>query len=80
MYIARPFALNHSRQQSFDTILGAAEYLANETGYDLGVEDWIALGKILEMDIEGNTIIPTSFTVVKKQQLVQKTFDINSLL
>lgn len=82
MYIARPFALNHSRQRSFESISEAAEYLENETDpeYIMRVEDWIAIGKIVEVDEAGNEAIPRVFSVVNAQQVIEKSFDIDSIL
>jgi len=80
MYVARPFALNNSRQKNFESIEDACRYLAEETEHDLHPEDWIALGKILEVKSDGSCVTPKVFSVVKKQQVVKKKFDIDSLL
>lgn len=78
MYKAKPFALNESRQKTFDTIEDACAYLADETEHDLSPEDWILLGKIVKVNSDGIEFMPKSFFVAKKQQTVN--IDMNALL
>lgn len=78
MYAAKPFALNCSRQRSFSTVEEASEYLFHETGYEMAPEDWIYLGKLVEVDEDGSERMPESIFVAKKQRMVK--IDLNSLL
>ena len=78
MYAARPFALNLSRQMLFETVEDASEYLFHETGYDMSPEDWIYLGKLVEVNDTGTERMPESIFVAKKQRFVK--IDMSSLL
>lgn len=63
-YVAKPGVFNSLNSKEFSSVLAAKLYLDEFTGYKMPVDDWCVLGKISEVDKNGqplSIVVDTDF-------------------
>ena len=51
-YVAKPNFNTNKDMKEFDTAKEAAKYLLKITGYKMPIDEWIMIGKIIEVEQE----------------------------
>jgi hypothetical protein len=80
MFMAKPNDMNFSNSQKFIDMFEAQAYLEQITGVNMPMDEWIILGKILEVNSHGEHIMPEFYPKVRKGQIVMEKIDIESFL
>jgi len=80
MFLAKPYFKNTLKSKTFDSMQECRQYLNEFAEMNLSIEDWIASGKLLEIDEYGDTFYPEQFPVIVKGQTVMRKFDFDALL
>jgi len=80
MFIAKPNDMNFSNSQKFTSMFEAQSYLENTTGVNMPMDEWIILGKILEVNPYGDNVMPEFYPKVRKGNIVMERVDIDSFL
>jgi hypothetical protein len=80
MFIAKPNDMNFSNSQKFADMFAAQSYLEQVTGVNMPMDEWIILGKILEVSPSGDNVMPEFYPKVRKGQIVMERVDIESFL
>lgn len=55
-FIAMPSMFNRTNSKQFKTIASAKAYLDETTGYKMRADEWCMVGKIMEVDKNGQLI------------------------
>ena len=81
MLLAKPKLTNTLDSKQFETFAECQEYLETYTDTSMPLVDWIAIGKILQVNEDGSTSFPEYFypkTIKVKgvKQTVMTKFDI----
>jgi len=81
MLLAKPKVMNLMFSKEFETFEQCKEYLEQFTGEEMSIKEWIAIGKILQVNEDGSTSFPEYFypkTIKVKgvKQTVMAKFDI----
>jgi hypothetical protein len=81
-YLAKPALNNTQNSKMFDTMFKACDYLNEVTCVEpkMKIDEWIILGKILEVDTCGKTSVPQYFPKVVKGQIKMKRLDMDTFL
>ena len=81
-YLAKPSVSNSQNSKMFESMFKACDYLNEVTGVEpkMKVDEWIVLGKILEVGAGGKTSVPQYFPKVVKGQIKMKRLDMDSFL
>jgi len=81
-FLAKPYAANLQDSMLFESMLNACEYLNEVTGVEpkMKVDEWIVLGKLLEVDARGETSVPQYFPKVVKGEIKMQKLDMDSFL
>ena len=80
MFIAKPNDMNFSNSQKFTDMFEAQSYLEHMTGVNMPMDEWIILGKILEVNPYGDNVMPEFYPKVRKGNIVMERVDIESFL
>ena len=80
MFVAKPNDMNFSNSQKFADMFEAQAYLEKVTGVNIPMDEWIILGKILEVNPYGDNVMPEFYPKVRKGQIVMERVDIESFL
>lgn len=80
MFVAKPNDMNFSNSQKFTDMFEAQAYLEKVTGVNMPMDEWIILGKILEVNPYGDNVMPEFYPKVRKGQVVMERVDIESFL
>jgi hypothetical protein len=80
MFIAKPNDMNFSNSQKFADMFEAQSYLEQVTGVNMPMDEWIILGKILEVNPYGDNVMPEFYPKVRKGNIVMERVDIESFL
>lgn len=81
-FLAKPNDANMSNSMMFESMPAACEYLNEFTGVEpkMKVDEWIVLGKILEVTESGQTKMPDFYPKMVKGKIVMERVDIDSFL
>jgi hypothetical protein len=81
-FIAKPFTANLQDSMLFESMFKACEYLNEVTGVEpkMKVDEWIVLGKLLEVDTRGETSMPKYFPKLVKGEIKMQKLDMDSFL
>lgn len=81
-FLAKPNANNLQDSMIFESMFNACEYLNKVTGVEpkMKIDEWIVLGKLLEVDARGETSMPQYFPKVVKGEIKMKRLDMKSFL
>jgi hypothetical protein len=80
MFIAKPNDMNFSNSQKFADMFAAQTYLEETTGVNMPMDEWIILGKILEVGVDGAPAMPEFYPKMRKGNIVMERVDIESFL
>lgn len=84
MYLAKPNAKNLTGSKQFATMLEAMEYLNEATASDdtvaMPADEWILIGKLLQVNDDGTMTMPTEYPKKVKGQMKMVKFDIDKYL
>lgn len=81
-FLAKPNLSNLQNSMRFESMFKACEYLNEATGVEpkMKIDEWIVLGKLLEVDSMGNTKAPKYFPKVVKGEIKMEKVDVESFL
>ena len=81
-FLAKPNVANLQDSMLFESMFKACEYLNEVTGVEpkMKVDEWIVLGKLLEVDARGETSTPQYFPKVVKGEIKMQKLDMASFL
>jgi len=81
-FLAKPNASNLQNSMIFESMFNACEYLNEVTGVEpkMKIDEWIILGKLLEVDARGETSMPQYFPKVVKGEMKMQKLDMDSFL
>ena len=81
-FLAKPNASNLQNSMIFESMFNACEYLNEVTGVEpkMKIDEWIVLGKLLEVDARGETSMPQYFPKVVKGEMKMQKLDMDSFL
>jgi hypothetical protein len=84
MYLAKPNNKNLTNSRQFATMLEAMEYLneftASEDTVAMPIDEWIVIGKLLQVNEDGTMTMPTEYPKKVKGQIKMVRLDIDSYL
>jgi hypothetical protein len=84
MYLAKPNAKNLTGSKTFATMIEAMEYLNETTSSDdtfaMPVDEWIMIGKLLQVNEDGTLTMPTEYPKKVKGQIKMVRLDIDNYL
>ncbi len=84
MYLAKPNTKNLTNSKEFATMLEAMEYLneatASEDTVAMPIDEWIMVGKLLQVSEDGTLTMPTEYPKKVKGQIKMVRLDIDSYL
>jgi len=80
MFLAKPNERNLSNSVQFEDMFQAQAYLEETTGINMPMDEWIILGKILEIGGDGAMTMPEFYPKVRKGNIVMERVDIESFL
>ena len=84
MYLAKPNTKNLTNSKEFVTMLEAMEYLneatASEDTVAMPIDEWIMVGKLLQVSEDGTLTMPTEYPKKVKGQIKMVRLDIDSYL
>lgn len=88
MFLAKPNSFNSKDQKTFKSMFDASDYLNayGETEVKLDVDEWIAIGKLLEIAPNGSLSTPKYFPKykydrkTKTRRLVMEKFSMEAFL
>lgn len=84
MFLAKPYDRNLTNSKQFATIIEATEYLNEVTASDDTVamppDEWIVLGKILQVNDNGTMTMPIEYPKKVKGEIKMVKLDIDSYL
>jgi hypothetical protein len=84
MYLAKPNTKNLTNSKEFVTMIEAMEYLnevtASEDTVAMPIDEWIMVGKLLQVDENGTLTMPTEYPKKVKGQIKMVKLDIDSYL
>ena len=84
MYLAKPNTKNLTNSKEFGTMLEAMEYLNEVTASDdtvaMPIDEWIMVGKLLQVSEDGTLTMPTEYPKKVKGQIKMVKLDIDSYL
>lgn len=81
-FVAKPYTANMQNSMVFKSMFNACEYLNEVTGVEpkMKVDEWIILGKLLEVNACGETSMPKYFPKVVKGEIQMQKLDTDSFL
>jgi hypothetical protein len=76
-YLAKPNTMNSFGAKPFRSLFEARDYLneVTETEIKIPVDEWIALGKIVEVKDNGETKIPEYYPKIRKGEMIMIKFN-----
>lgn len=84
MYLAKPNNKNLTNSRQFATMNEAMEYLneftASEDTVAMPIDEWIVIGKLLQVNADGTMTMPTEYPKKVKGQIKMVKLDIDSYL
>lgn len=80
MFIAKPNDINFSNSKEFSSMFDAQAYLEGYTGVNMPMDEWIILGKILEVTPNGAADTPKFYPKIRKGNIVMERVDFESFL
>jgi|LakMenEpi03Aug12_release.lakeMendotaPanAssembly.Ray.scaffolds.fasta_scaffold737272_2 hypothetical protein len=84
MYLAKPNNKNLTNSRQFATMLEAMEYLnevtASEDTVAMPIDEWIVIGKLLQVNEDGSMTMPTEYPKKVKGEIKMVKLDIDSYL
>lgn len=84
MYLAKPNTKNLTNSKEFVTMIEAMEYLnevtASEDTVAMPIDEWIMVGKLLQVSEDGTLTMPTEYPKKVKGQIKMVKLDIDSYL
>jgi len=84
MYLAKPNTKNLTNSKEFVTMIEAMEYLNEVTASDdtvaMPIDEWIMVGKLLQVNENGTLTMPTEYPKKVKGQIKMVKLDIDSYL
>lgn len=84
MFLAKPNALNLTNSKKFATMMEAMNYLNEITTSDdtisMPVDEWILVGKLLQVNEDGTLTMPTEYPKKVKGEIMMVPLDIKSYL
>ena len=84
MYLAKPNNKNLTNSRQFATMIEAMEYLneftASEDTVAMPIDEWIVIGKLLQVNEDGTMTMPTEYPKKVKGQIKMVRLDIDSYL
>jgi len=84
MYLAKPNTKNLTNSKEFVTMIEAMEYLNEVTASDdtvaMPIDEWIMVGKLLQVREDGTLTMPTEYPKKVKGQIKMVKLDIDSYL
>lgn len=84
MYLAKPNTKNLTNSKEFVTMIEAMEYLNEVTASDdtvaMPIDEWIMVGKLLQVSEDGTLTMPTEYPKKVKGQIKMVKLDIDSYL
>lgn len=84
MFLAKPNALNLTNSKKFDTMIEAMDYLNETTASDntiaMPIDEWIVIGKLLQVNGDGTLTMPTEYPKKVKGEIKMVRLDIESYL
>lgn len=81
-FLAKPNISNMKDSMLFESMFKACEYLNQVTDVEpkMQIDEWIVLGKLMEVDGRGNTSVPKYYPKVVKGEIKMKKLDIDAFL
>lgn len=84
MFLAKPNTKNLTNSKEFVTMIEAMEYLnevtASEDTVAMPIDEWIMVGKLLQVNENGTLTMPTEYPKKVKGQIKMVKLDIDSYL
>lgn len=84
MFLAKPNTKNLTNSKEFVTMIEAMEYLNEVTASDdtvaMPIDEWIMVGKLLQVNENGTLTMPTEYPKKVKGQIKMVKLDIDSYL
>lgn len=84
MYLAKPNNKNLTNSRQFATMNEAMEYLneftASEDTVAMPIDEWIVIGKLLQVNADGSMTMPSEYPKKVKGQIKMVKLDIDSYL
>jgi hypothetical protein len=84
MYLAKPNTKNLTNSKEFVTMIEAMEYLnevtASEDTVAMPIDEWIMVGKLLQVSEDGTLTMPTEYPKKVKGQIKMVKLDMDSYL
>lgn len=84
MYLAKPNTKNLTNSKEFVTMIEAMEYLNEVTASDdtvaMPIDEWIMVGKLLQVNENGTLTMPTEYPKKVKGQIKMVKLDMDSYL
>lgn len=84
MFLAKPNTKNLTNSKEFVTMIEAMEYLNEVTASDdtvaMPIDEWIMVGKLLQVNENGTLTMPTEYPKKVKGQIKMVRLDIDSYL
>ena len=84
MYLAKPNNKNLTNSRQFATMNEAMEYLneftASEDTVAMPIDEWIVIGKLLQVNADGTMTMPSEYPKKVKGQIKMVKLDIDSYL
>lgn len=84
MFLAKPNTLNLTNSKEFATMIEAMNYLNEATASDdtisMPIDEWIVVGKLLQVNEDGTLTMPTEYPKKVKGEIKMVPLDIESYL